>query len=60
MEPRILLSVNSKKEYYIDAVNHCGGIVVPTYCSDSSADYDGLILCGGNDINPVYYNEEIK
>lgn len=60
MEPRILLSVNTRKEFYIDAVNNCGGIAIPKYCPDVSIDYDGLILCGGNDINPTYYNEELN
>ena len=60
MKPKILLAVNQKKEFYIDAVNNCGGIAVPGYCPDVSTDYDGLILCGGNDIDPAYYNEEIN
>lgn len=58
MRPKILLAVNTKKELYIDAVNNCGGVAVPRYCPDDSIEYDGLILCGGNDINPSYYNEE--
>lgn len=59
IKPKILLSANLKKEDYIDAVNSCGGIAVAEYCPEASADgYDGLILCGGNDINPAYYNEE--
>lgn len=60
MKPKILLAVNTKKEFYIDAVNNCGGVAVAKYCPDSSTDYDGLILCGGSDINPKYYNEEIN
>lgn len=60
MTPKILLSVNTKKEFYIDAVNNCGGIAIAKYCPDASTDYDGLILCGGNDINPSYYNEEVN
>jgi len=60
MKPKILLSVNTKKEFYIDAVNYCGGIAVPKYCPEVSTEYDGLILCGGNDINPSYYGEEIN
>lgn len=60
MKPKILLSVNAKKEYYIDAVNNCGGIAVPRYCPEVSTEFDGLILCGGNDINPSYYNEKIN
>lgn len=60
MKPRILLSVNSKRDNYIDAVNNCGGIAVPQYCPDVSTEYDGLIICGGNDIDPVYYNEKMN
>lgn len=59
MKPRILLSLNTKKENYINAVNNCGGIAIPQYCPDISGEYDGLILCGGNDIDPKYYNEKI-
>ncbi|MBE7020032.1 MAG: gamma-glutamyl-gamma-aminobutyrate hydrolase family protein [Ruminococcaceae bacterium] len=60
MKPEILLSVNTKKEFYIDAVNNCGGIAVPEYCPEAVTGYDGLILCGGNDIGPSYYGEEIN
>lgn len=60
MQPKILLSVNSKKDNYVNAVNNCGGIAVPQYCPEFSAEYDGLILCGGNDIDPKYYNEELN
>ena len=60
MKPRILLSVNSKRDNYIEAVNNCGGIAVPQYCPDVSTEYDGLIICGGNDIDPVYYNEKMN
>ena len=60
MKPRILLSVNSKRDNYIDAVNNCGGIAVPQYCPDVSTEYDGLIICGGNDIDPAYYNEKMN
>lgn len=60
MKPKILLAANAKKELYIDAVNNCGGIAVAKYCPDVSTNYDGLILCGGNDIDPVYYQEEIN
>lgn len=59
-KPRILLSVNTKKEYYVDAVNAAGGIAVAEYCPAVRAEgFDGLILCGGNDIDPAYYGEEM-
>lgn len=60
MKPRILLAVNSKKDNYINAVNNCGGIAVPQYCPEVSTEYEGLILCGGNDIDPGYYKEEMN
>lgn len=60
MKPRILLSVNSKRDNYIEAVNNCGGIAVPQYCPDVSTEYDGLMICGGNDIDPAYYNEKMN
>lgn len=60
MKPRILLSVKSKKEFYFDAINNCGGIAIEANFSNASSDYDGLILSGGPDIHPSYYGEEIN
>lgn len=59
-KPKILLAVNTKKENYINAVEQCGGIAVAEYCPTFSDEFDGLILCGGNDINPKYYNEPVN
>ena len=59
MKPKILLSINSKKENYINAVEKCGGIAVAQYCPELSTEYDGLVLCGGSDMDPKYFNEEI-
>jgi len=58
-KPRILLSGNKKLQFYVDAVNGCGGIADAKYLPEINTDYDGLILCGGNDIDPAYYGEEI-
>lgn len=60
MKPKILLSVNSKKENYINAINNCGAVAVSQYCSEDCDGYDGLLLCGGNDIDPLYYGEEMN
>ena len=57
--PKILLSVKTKKENYINAVEKCGGIALAQYCPEFSDEYDGLILCGGSDIDPKYYGEDI-
>lgn len=59
MKPRILLSGSSDNTNYINAVNGCGGIPFASYLPEVSLAYDGLILCGGVDIHPKYYNEEI-
>ena len=57
---RILLSGNAKLQYYVDAVNAVGGEAVAKYLPNISTDYDGLILCGGNDFDPKYYNQPIN
>ena len=57
---RILLSGNQKLQYYVDAVNAVGGEAIAEYLPSISADYDGLILCGGNDIEPKYYHQEMN
>ena len=57
---KILLSGNVRLQYYVDAVEAAGAVAVAKYLPEIDTDYDGLILCGGNDINPKYYNEEIN
>ena len=52
MKPKILLSVNNKRDNYIEAVNNCGGIAVAQYCPEVSTEYDGLIICGGMILTP--------
>lgn len=60
MKARILLTSNITREWYEESVNQCGAVAVSTYCEDKGLDYDGLILCGGNDMDPAYYGEEIN
>ena len=57
---RLLLSGNTNLQYYVDAVNAAGGEAVAKYLPEINTDYDGLILCGGNDIEPNRYNQEMK
>ncbi len=59
MKPKILLAANLNRQFYIDAVNACGGEAHAEHCPEISLEYDGLVLCGGNDIYPSYYGEEI-
>lgn len=59
-KPRILLSGNKNLQYYTDAVEAAGAEATAKYLPDIDTNYDGLILCGGNDIDPKYYNEEMN
>ena len=59
-KPKILLSGRKNLEFYVDAVNKSGGVADGSYLPEISTDYDGLILCGGCDINPARYGEEIN
>ncbi len=57
-KPVILLSGNLKTENYLSAVNCAGGIAKKEFCIGTS--YDGLILCGGGDIEPSIYGEVVS
>ena len=58
--PKILLSTAVKNQNYVDAVEKLGGIAVAQYLPAYDSTCDGLILCGGSDISPDYYGEEIN
>lgn len=57
--PRILLSGKHNLQYYVDAVTAAGGEATAKYLPEICLDYDGLILCGGGDIDPAYYHQEM-
>ena len=59
MNKKILLAAKSKIENYSEAVRACGCTPVTEFVPEEMDDYAGLLLCGGNDINPAYYGEEI-
>ena len=59
MKPRILLSVELNKEHYINAVACAGGLPTAQYCPEVDLSYDGLLLCGGRDVDPLRYGEQI-
>ena len=54
---KLLLSVRRHVEYYIDAVKAAGGEPTAICAPEIDTDYDGLILCGGGDIDPKYYGQ---
>lgn len=60
MQPRILLLNGPATPYYKDAVTQCGGIAIEAKLPPLSTDYDGLLLCGGGDLHPSHYGEEIN
>ena len=50
-KPRIQVSGGQKLiENYIAAVNSAGGEAVAAYCPQPDLSCDGLLLCGGGDI----------
>lgn len=57
---KILLFGKGNVQSYINAIEGVGAEAVAEYPPKYDASYDGLILCGGADINPKYYNEEIN
>lgn len=62
MKPRILLSTsnNNKTQFYIESITECGGEAFGGYLPPVSTDFDALLLCGGSDVHPNRYGEEIN
>ena len=60
MKPRILVLANQRKENYQMAIEKCGAIAALKYLPDKNVDYDGLVICGGNDIHPAFYNQKVN
>lgn len=59
MAPRILLSKSKNSaEAYEHAIRAAGGEPVSAYCPGVDLSYDGLVLCGGDDVAPCRYGQE--
>ena len=57
---KILLLANFNKENYISAVESCNAQAIVKYIPDEDINYDGLILCGGKDLDPYYYGQALN
>ena len=58
MEPKIVISGSKTiSTNYVNAIKHAGGIPIYQYCPEYNEEYDGLILAGGEDMDPQYYNQ---
>jgi len=58
-KPKILMSGKLNLQNYAAAINGAGGIAVAKYMPQIDDDYDGLVLCGGNDMDPAFFGEKI-
>jgi len=58
-KPKILMSGKLNLQNYAAAVENAGGIAVAKYLPEFCDDYDGLVLCGGDDIDPAFFGEPV-
>lgn len=57
---KLLLSCGASSDNYVSALTHLGADVHAEYLPMVNTDYDGLILCGGTDVEPRHYGEKIN
>lgn len=61
MDLNILISGSSDTSWcfsYDEAVAQAGGIPHSAYLPEVDAGYDGLLLCGGGDLDPIHFAQE--
>lgn len=58
MKPRVLLSQPLEGENYVEAVEACGAIADLQAYPAVDTSYDGLLICGGGDIDPARFGQQ--
>jgi len=60
-KPRLLLSAaQGDLENFHNAFTACGAHCSGGYCPELSGEYDGLVICGGSDVDTALYGQERK
>ena len=61
MKPRILISSsNDGGKNYEAAIRAAGGEPFVSYLPPADDSYDALLLCGGEDVDPKYFGQEVN
>ncbi|MEG2000146.1 MAG: gamma-glutamyl-gamma-aminobutyrate hydrolase family protein [Evtepia sp.] len=59
MKPQLLISGhNGSCANYENAIRHAGGEPHAAYCPEVDLSYDGLVLGGGDDMDPSFFGQE--
>lgn len=57
---RILVSGNRNLQNYVQAIEGVGAEATALYLPEADLSFDGLVLCGGNDIAPERYGQAVN
>ena len=61
MRPELLLSTSrDDPSAYVEAFTEAGAAATARYCPQFEDGFDGLVLCGGSDLHPRFYGQEVN